>query len=421
MKCIHKNILVLFSLMLFMVFASEVSAQVPAPPEPGSTGSGQQIGGTGQIPSPPVPGGIGSQQIGGSGDIPSPPEPGGGTQIGGNGGGVPNPPEPGGGTQIGGSDTIPEPPNPGGGSGYPIGTAFQTLTIPAGWSGISSQVIPYISLLDSIFAEETQNENLVILQNFSRVFWPAFNINTIGAWDTKDGYTAKVLEDTEIEIIGVKDANDTISFVAGWNYLPIISDCDVLTEALLSELVANNQLVIVHEIAGPGLYWPEQGINTLPVLARGKAYMAKVTEDCEVNFPGCDPSETLSVPSFDLPEMPWQMVSATPVQNFLVIPDAFSSVIRRDDVVGAFTNDGICAGAVEITDAGNHAIVLYGDDPTTPVKDGFSNGESISLSLYRPATSEVIRLQFDVDGTGSTTFGIRQMREIQQIEVEITD
>lgn len=420
MKLIYKKSLLLLSLMIFLLYYAEVMAQAPAPPDPGSTSSGQQIGGTGQIPSPPAPGsGSGTQQIGGTGEIPSPPEPGSGQQIGG-GGGLPEPPAPGGGTQIGGNDSVPEPPNPGGGGGvYPIGTAFQTLTIPAGWSGISSQVAPYVASLDSIFKSETQLENLVILQNFSRVYWPVFNINTISNWDTKDGYTIKVINQTEVEIIGNIDENDTISFSQGWNYLPIISSCDVDTEELFGELVSNGQLIIVYEIAGNGVYWPQQGINSLQQLVRGKAYMVKVTESCQLSFPDCSQVEYFGPTGINQTvASPWQVVSGTPIQHFMIIPASDSIHIKLGDIIGAFTTDGICAGLINIADTNtNQIIVMFGDDPTTVQKDGFVNGENISLVLFRPSTSEYFSLSYDIDSSGESTFGTRKMWQMRNPEI----
>lgn len=400
--------------------------QVPAPPDPGSTGSGTQIGGTGQIPSPPDPGsGSGSQQIGGSGQVPTPPNPGGGsgsTQIGGAGSQLPEPPNPGGGggaQMIGGNDSVPEPPNPGGGSGFPMGTIQQSLTIPAGWSGVSSQVIPHIPELDSLLAAETESGNLVIMQHFSQVFWPQFNINTIGSWNTHQGYTIKVLEETTVDIYGFADENDTINFIEGWNSLPVISGCSQNTEAFFSDLVANDQLIIVYEIADNGVYWPEMSINTMPVLERGKAYMVKVTEDCQASFPECDGQDNLIIDNeAETPGLPWQVVNGTPLQQFLLIPGAYSSVISSDDYVGAFTEDGICAGATEITDPeNNHALVIYGDDPTTPEKDGFDVDEEIKLVLYRPSTGQYTELYFSVNGQRDFGFDVKNLNEIQNLQM----
>lgn len=404
MKHIYKFLFVLVPILLVTVC---LIAQVPKPPETGGSGSSQQIGGSATIPSPPGPGN--GQQIGGSGTIPSPPGPGNGQQIGGSGT-IPEPPGPGGGQQIGGSGTIPEPPGPGSGtqiggsgsvpyppdpgSGYPIGTLMHTLNIPAGWSGISSIVNPFIPELDSIFTEETMND-LAILQHFTRVYWPDFTINTIGDWESIDGYAIKTLSNIQVTLIGLPEISRTIEFSSGWNILPVISECSVDTEYLFSELVLQNSLIIVSAIGNTGLYWPEASVNTLPLLYPGLAYMVKVSEPCSITFPACESQQGTSNGGGTATGnliAPWEVVAGTNSQQFLLI-HGNSPMLQSGDMIGAFTSEGICAGFAEVIDSSaNMAIVLFGDDSSTSVKDGFSNDEPVNLMLYRPSENLLMKL-----------------------------
>ncbi|HPE57747.1 MAG TPA: hypothetical protein PK904_15175 [Bacteroidales bacterium] len=404
MKLIYKILFVLVSALLIAV---SLSAQAPIPPETGGTGSGQQIGGSGTIPSPPGPGN--GQQIGGSGTIPSPPDPGNGQQIGGSGT-IPEPPGPGGGQQIGGSGTIPEPPGPGSGtqiggsgsvpyppdpgSGYPMGTLIHSLNIPAGWSGISSIVHPFIPELDSIFPQEIE-DNLAILQHFTRVYWPDFGINTIGTWESNDGYAIKALNNIQVTLIGLPVVNRTVEFNSGWNFLPILSECSVETEYLFSELVSQNSLIIVSEIGSTGLYWPEASVNNLPLLYPGLAYMVKVNQPCSVTFPLCESQQGTpnggGTAKASL-NAPWEVVAGTNSQQFLLIQGG-SPMLQTGDMIGAFTTEGLCAGFAEISDSStNMAIVLFGDDSSTSVKDGFNNDELVNLILYRPSENLTLEL-----------------------------
>ncbi len=396
MKLIYKISFVLISI-LFVVLSA--SAQAPKPPDTGSTGSGQHIGGSGTVPSPPGPGS--GQQIGGSGTIPEPPGPGGGQQIGGSGT-IPEPPGPGGGTQIGGSGSIPQPPDPG--SGYPMGTLIHTLNIPAGWSGISSIVNPFTPELDSIFPQEIMDD-LAILQHFTRVYWPDFNINTIGEWEAIDGYAIKLLNNVEVTLIGLPDFDRTVEFNTGWNYLPILSECSVDTESIFSELVLQNSLIIASEIGSPGLYWPEASVNSMPLLYPGLAYMVKVNQPCSVTFPACESQQGNSngggTATGSL-NTPWEVITGTNLKQFLLI-HGNSPMLQTGDMIGAFTSDGICAGFAEVIDSSaNMAIVLFGDDTSTSVKDGFYNDEPVNLMLYRPSENVLIELmipaiQFQAD------------------------
>jgi len=435
MKKTFKHIILVFiGLFVFAITNMEITlAQSTVLPDTSYMINETQIGDPGQIPPPP---GIGNgdnvQQIGGDGQIPTPPNPGGGSgsqQIGGSGSQLPEPPNPGGGNgiqPIGGGDTIPEPPNPGGGGGLPMGTVLQSITIPAGWSGISSQVIPHNANLDSLFELETAASNLVIMQHFSRFYWPAYQINTIGNWKTHDGYTIKVLQPTQLDLYGFNDQNDTIQFSTGWNYLPVISDCDVATVGLFADLVANGQLIIAFEIAGTHLYAPIFGINSLPVLKRGKAYLVKVTGPCSVSFPDCfeRKSNNISI-NQTIIKTPWAVAAETPKQYFMFITDTTSSVIQPGDVIGGFTENGICCGVTEnLNPKMNNALVLFGDDPTTIIKDGFNNEEEIIIKRYRPSTGVTIRLNITCQGKAASTkerFVVNSFSVIQKIESKSQD
>jgi hypothetical protein len=431
MKSKYNFVLILIAVFaLFLIESGKVRGQAPS--IPGNGGGVVQIEEGGNIPPPPkTGGGAGAQQIGGGNiQLPDPPNPGGGSgsqQIGGGTGGnqLPDPPNPGGGNgsqQIGGGDTIPEPPNPGGGSGFPMGTVLQNITIPAGWSGISSFVIPHLPGLDSLFVNELSANSLVILQHFNQVFWPAFNINTIGNWETHDGYAIKVLQQSQMDIFGFEDSNDTVQFTEGWNYLPVISECDVTTAALFSGLVASGKLIIVYEIAGTGIYHPGYGINTLPVLNPGKAYMVKVTGSCSVSFPGCLNGETnTGTTNSSTPISPWNVVAPTPKQQFIFFQQT-TPVLMPGDILGGFTRDGICCGITEFQKSvQKHVLVVFGDDPTTPEKDGFAANEEIRIVKFRPSNAETNDLEFQYSlkpGFAAGNFVVNGISEVIDLNVK---
>jgi hypothetical protein len=47
------------------------------------------------------------------------------------------------------------------------------------------------------------------------------------------------------------------------------------------------QLVMVKEIAGSGIFWPAQGINTLPVLLPGRSYFVFLNDGFYLEFVPC--------------------------------------------------------------------------------------------------------------------------------------
>ena len=155
------------------------------------------------------------------------------------------------------------------------------INIPAGWSGLSSWVMPgetnLDSLLNAIYPE------LVILKTMGAMYYPSQNINTIGAWESQSAYKIKVTQDVTLTIAGVAEQNKTVQLGQGWNLIPVISENPVDVEALFSGIT--DKVVVVKEIAGNGVYWLQYNINTIGNLTPGRAYFVLMNEAGEIVFP----------------------------------------------------------------------------------------------------------------------------------------
>jgi len=118
---------------------------------------------------------------------------------------------------------------------------------------------------------------------------------------------------------------------------------------------------------------------------------------------------------------PWIEVIFTPVSHLVAfnIPE---NPFEAGDIIGGFTMDGLCAGAVEITEKSiPFAISLNGDDELTPEADGFINTETISYQLYRPATGEIFDLRVTYNpGMNSGNFESNGLSEVTQVKMSPT-
>jgi hypothetical protein len=118
------------------------------------------------------------------------------------------------------------------------------------------------------------------------VFYPDMGMNTIGQWDNHQGYRIKVINDVVLNITGSEDPANELNLTTGWNLIPVLSKCDVQVDKLFVEV--SEAVVLVKEIAGPGIYWPSININTLGLLKPGKAYFVRVNEDVTISFFECE-------------------------------------------------------------------------------------------------------------------------------------
>jgi len=159
----------------------------------------------------------------------------------------------------------------------------QTISLNAGWNGISSYVQPDDPDLVTVF--EAIMDELIILQADDGVFWPEQNVNTLVGWETAKGYIIKLDDAVQLNMIGAMDLNKEVELTAGWNCLPVMSACSVSVVDLID--TSDVHVEFIMEVAGTNMYWPAMGINTLEQLEPGKSYFLKSSETGTLAFPEC--------------------------------------------------------------------------------------------------------------------------------------
>jgi parallel beta-helix repeat protein/predicted outer membrane repeat protein len=159
----------------------------------------------------------------------------------------------------------------------------QTLSLPSGWSGISSYLLPYFPQLEKMF--EAAAENLIILQNQEGFYWPSQNINMLGNWNTEKGYLIKLSDETNLTIPGIVLENTMINLPSGWSLIPVLNSCGLQTDELILQL--GSELIFIKEAAGVKVYWPEMGVQSLTGLMPGNSYFIFLNEPALLTFPAC--------------------------------------------------------------------------------------------------------------------------------------
>jgi PKD repeat protein len=162
--------------------------------------------------------------------------------------------------------------------------SLQSISLSEGWNGISACLIPentdlYV-LLDQYI------DDITIMQNMHGVFYPDLVLNTLGEWNYQSGYLLKAENDFVMEITGTEPEAMQTTLKAGWNILPILSECNVVLEDLIA--LVSDKVTVIKEVAGTGVYWPGFGVNTIGNLQPGQAYFIHVTESVTITFEDCD-------------------------------------------------------------------------------------------------------------------------------------
>jgi len=286
--------------------------------------------------------------------------------------------------------------------------AYKThnLEIPQGWSGISSYILPRTGTAAVATLTAPILSKLVIMQNLTKTYWPGQNINTIGNWSSTSGYKIKVTAPAILPIIGCDYSPQTLNLVAGWNLIPVLSDCNVQIETLFAANLS--KITVIKEIAGSNIYWPAVNIKTLLTLQSGKAYLMSVTQNFSVTFPACAAlkDEEIINPVFKN-NSPWNDPVMTPSNHAIALPSAVLAQLMVGDVIGAFTEEGVCTGLVQVDDLSQNILLqVFGDDPTTPEKEGYLDNEMMKFKLYRPQTKQEFEIGFEFDATFPSSDGL---------------
>jgi len=280
----------------------------------------------------------------------------------------------------------------------------QLVQIPQGWSGISSYILPAQTQVAGIM--QPLDNNLVILQNMTEVYWPAQNINTIGNWDAHTGYKIKLNNNANLQFSGSFEQNKTLALPQGWSIIPVLADCPVVCDQLFGSF---GQVVLVKDVAATGVYWPSQNIQSLQQLTPGKAYYIFTSAPVTITFPPC----TYGVqPAVTYPTAKsgsrWEMIAPTGNSHIIGIPAALLQSFAIGDQIGVFTPGGLCAGSLEIEDlTTNKAITVYANDSITTGVDGFMTSETFLFKLFEASSAIEYNLiaSYDNSQPFTSTFG----------------
>ena len=268
----------------------------------------------------------------------------------------------------------------------------QLVSLPQGWMGISSCMVPKDPEIPEIFTD--LGDKLVILYNLKgTIYYPGENIIPQELWDSYSGYALKTTQPVTMDFCGEYLQNLTVQLSQGWNLIPMLSKNQVSSEYLFG---FNSKVRIVKEVAGWKLYWKEMGINTLGFVVPGEAYYVYCTDETSVTFPFFakeEPVEIIPDQGFNSPFVP---VEPTPSTHILAFENNISSFFSNGDIIGAFDESGMCAGQVQIG-AVNSGLVIFGDDAFTDPHDGFSEGERIYYKLFRPENIAMYDIEFSFD------------------------
>ncbi len=155
-----------------------------------------------------------------------------------------------------------------------------TITFNAGWTGISSYLIPQNTDLTAVLAPISGE--VEILQSQTAFYQPGNNLSTLSTWDYSLGYFIKTNQVSQLPLTGFYPDSKTVEIAPGWNLIPVLSETEVDIETLFAEDLSKVQ--ILKEAIGLRVLWPEKNIDKLETLTPGKAYLLNANQEFLIEY-----------------------------------------------------------------------------------------------------------------------------------------
>lgn len=264
----------------------------------------------------------------------------------------------------------------------------QTINLNYGWNLFSFNVIPENMDLLNIVQPLINEEKLIkIIDEKGNIIenMPWGWVNNIGNMANTEGYYIKISSNGSLDLSGeIVDCPYTTDMITGWNMIGY--PCQNQQNAMipLQQLIDNDKLLKVIDEKGNIIQKMPWGlVNNIEDFAPGEGYYIKLSEDGSIQFE--EPIEPLVLKDngkfVNIPQTMFfeKVQSGNPYMPMTIILTDLDNIINGSEV-GIFDGD-LCVGAGKIIND-KLFISASADDPSTPIIDGFINGNTITIKVF---------------------------------------
>jgi hypothetical protein len=294
----------------------------------------------------------------------------------------------------------------------PVPVVCQTLDLVSGWNIYSTFIDPVNPLLDSMLSGIV-TQIIIVKNGDGNVYIPSYGVDNINDWSVGEGYQIKMLSYQNLEICGNQIIPELtpVSLNTGWQLIAYLRSSQAPVNQMMSNIVSN--IIMVKNGAGK-VYWPVYSLNQIGNMVPGMGYQIKTSTVCTLVYPPNSQNFLKDETNYYQPEhytgvkntgnnMTVGLFDLT--LNFTspsdeaggIKPSGEASLSRLlgrriDFEIGIFSDDGLLVGS-GVLNGEFAAITVWGDDETTPQKDGLLQGENFvikSWNKYSGTESQLI-------------------------------
>ena len=281
----------------------------------------------------------------------------------------------------------------------------QEISFSNGWNIFSLNVTPANTNMLDIVQPLIDEGALVKVQDeagASIEYNPATSswVNNIGTWSNQEGYKIRVNDPVSLTVTGAPITDPVvINLASGWNVISHPSSVSQDAMQILEDLISSEMLIKVQDETGAAIEWQavtQDWINNIGDFVPGEGYKIRVSAGCDLTIDpsgsgvkGVLKSKTTSMaPSAVYYRPSWEGNGLDHMNIYLSETGDERSGFQPGDEIGIF-DGSLCVGSGMIMKSGEqfYSFVASFDDPTTGVIDGFIEGHTFSIKVWRPSTN----------------------------------
>jgi hypothetical protein len=256
----------------------------------------------------------------------------------------------------------------------------QIVYLPAGWSWMSSHVVP-VDLDVEIIMHDV--DSLGIMVDCDGMFYIPNIINGIGEWNYLHVYKTYVHSADSLILRGMlQPFNTPIEIQAGWDCLPYLPRHPMPVDTACASI--HSDLKIVKQDDG-AFYIPDL-INTIDRLMPGEGYKVYVQDMCRLIYPPFIPETPIVAKSHVLSDttVHFEFAANTGESYSIVVDKATiqSELVEVGDEIAIYTPDSLCVGAVVFDGNLPIGLTAWKDDTQTDEIDGYSSNAPMRFRIW---------------------------------------
>jgi len=264
---------------------------------------------------------------------------------------------------------------------------------------------PNIELMfEPIGPEEDMADLIILLKDGDGLFWaPEWDFINIPYWNLTEGYQIKLEEDVGYWIIGRPiPADADIPLHDGWNIAAYFPTYDLDAGApdfyVLSPII--DHVLLAKDGAGRFML-PAHNFSNMLDWTEGQGYHIKIEcdEPIVLNYPEWQEELSMVNRQLTIDNCRWTVPVSTG-ENMSVLMNSINGIeLSKGDQIAAFNAEGLLVGTgtfktqnSKLNIQNRSGLAIWGDDPTTEIKDGLIDGEAFTLRLWDNDRHEEITL-----------------------------